>query len=147
MDPLEAAGRVVGYLVPYALDKAAELATKIGKDAVDRIGGWLDGLRARWAGDAEASAVLADFETAPQEGAGRLQEVLADRMEKDAGLAESAVQLAAQVGPTVVVVMRGGEVDFQEGAELGDVRRGHVHLEQTLTRGTRMTGPKLGDIG
>ena len=147
MDPVMAAERVAGYLVPYALEKTAELAKKIGKDAVDKIGRWLDRLRERWAADGEASAVLAEFEQRPVENEERLKDVLADRIAKDETLAGSAEKLAADVGPTVVVVMRGGEVDVQRGARFGKVRRGAVHVEQTLTTGKEMDGPEFGDIG
>jgi hypothetical protein len=148
MDPLMAAAeRVVGYLVPYALDKTVALAKKIGKDAVDKIAGWLDRLRDRWAGDEEASAALADFEHDPANNAERLQTVLADRMAKDESLADSAEHLANDVGPTVVVIMRGGDVEVQTGASFGNVRRGQVHVEQTLAAGKQMSGPTFKDIG
>src|SRR5262245_24058889 len=148
MDPLLAAAeRVVGYLIPYALDKGTELAKRIGKAAVDRIGGWLDSLRERWAGDADASKALDDFEHAPEQNRDRLRDLLAEQLRSDPALKQSLEQLAAAVGPTVVVTMRGGNVDIQTGPEFGKVLRGEVNVEQTLVQGEEMKGPKFGDIG
>ena len=148
MDPLTAAAaRVVGYLVPYALDKTVDLATKIGKSAVDRIGGWLDGLRSRWAGDDEASGALTEFEKAPEANADRLRDVLADRMAADPALQDSAEKLAADVGPKVVVTMRGGEVTVQNGPSFGNVLRGDVNVGMDLIEGHTQQGPTFGDIG
>jgi hypothetical protein len=148
MDPLIAAAeRVVGYLIPYALDKGTELAKRIGKSAVDRIGGWLDSLRERWAGDDDASKALGDFERTPEANRDRLRDLLAERLRSDPSLKESVEQLAAAVGPTVIVTMRGGNVDIQKGPEFGKVLRGEVSVEQTLVQGKEMTGPTFGDIG
>ena len=148
MDPLAAAAsRVVGYLVPYALEKTVDLATKIGKSTVDKIGGWFDGLRARWAGDEKASEVLAEFEDAPEANADRLRDVLAERMASDPTLVESAEQLAKDVGPTVVVTMRAGEVVVQNGPTFGDVLRGNVNVGMILDKGDTQQGPRFGDIG
>jgi hypothetical protein len=148
MDPVvAAAGRIVGYLVPYALDKTADLAAKLGKSAVDKIGGWLDRLRERWAGDDDAGAVLADFERDPEANEERLLDVLADRMRVDSSLQEVAEELAAEVGPTVVVTMRGGRVAIQNGPKFGDVLRGRVSVDISLQEGDLQDGGTFGDIG
>jgi hypothetical protein len=148
MDPLvAAAGRVVGYLVPYVLDKGIDLASKLGKNAVDKVAAWLDSLRRKWADDEEASAVLAEFEQQEAANADRLRDVLADRMGKDPSLKESTEELANDVGPKVVVVMRGGEVLVQEGPEFAAVLRGAVNVEMDLVKGERQRGPTFGPIG
>ena len=136
MDPLLAAAeRVVGYLVPYALDQGAELAKRLGKATVDRIGGWFDSLRDRWAGDDEASSTLDDFEKSPEANSDKLRDILAERLRTDEALTQSIEQLAKDVGPTVVVTMRGGKVDIQTGPEFGKVLRGQVSVEMELEEG------------
>jgi len=148
MDPLMAAAeRVVGYLAPIALGKAVELSKKLGKTTVDKVADWLDGLRDRWADDTEATETLEKFEQHAEQNAEPLTAVLADRMQQDKELQASAEQLAQEVGPMVVVTMKGGEVDVQQGPEFGKVLRGKVSVEQTLEHGQRQIGPKFGDIG
>jgi hypothetical protein len=148
MDPLLAAAeRVVGYLVPYAIDKGVELAKKLGKNAVDRIGGWLDSLRERWASDEEATGALKDFEEKPDENSERLRDILADRLRTDEALKQSIEQLAKDVGPTVVVTMEGERVEIQTGPEFGKVLRGQVFVTQKLKDGKEQRAPKFGDIG
>jgi hypothetical protein len=142
-----AAGRIVGYLAPIAMDKAVELAQEVGKSAVDNVADWLDKLRARWSDDDEATSALAAFEQDPEDNAEQLQAVLADRMEKDETLRASAEQLAKNVGPMVVVTMKGGHVDVQEGPEFGNVLRGKVSVNIGLEKGTIQRGPRFGDIG
>lgn len=150
MDPLVAAAeRIVGYLVPYALDKTAGLATKLGKNAVDKIGGWLDQLRQRWADDNDAAPVLADFEQDPEANAERLRDLLAKRMRDDPSLRKGAKQLAANVGPTIVVTMRGGNVAIQKGPKFRKlIRGGDIEVKQSLRKGKRQVGPTFdGPIG
>ncbi len=148
MDPLLAAAeRVVGYLVPYVIDKGVELAKNLGKSTVDRIGGWLDSLRERWAGDEEASDALKDFERNPKENSAMLRDLLADRLRIDETLKQSVEQLARDVGPTVVVRMEGERVEVQTGPEFGKVIRGQVSVTQLLTNGKEQRGPKFDDIG
>jgi hypothetical protein len=148
MDPLLAAAeRVVGYLVPYAIDKGVELAKKLGKSTVDRIGGWLDSLREGWAGDEEASGALKDFEENPEENSDRLRDLLADRLRTDEALKQSIERLAKDVGPTVVVTMEGERVEVQVGPEFGQVLRGQVFLTQKLKDGKEQSGPKIDTVG
>lgn len=148
MDPIVlAAERVVGYLVPIALGKATELAQKVGKNAVEKIANWLDRLRARWAGDVEASAALKKFEVDPEENSEALRDVLAERMRREDALKDDAEQLAKDVGPLVVVTMEAGKVELQEGPEFGNVLRGKVNVGMKATEAGVQRGPKFGNIG
>jgi hypothetical protein len=148
VDPIVlAAERVVGYLVPIALGKATELAQKVGKNAVEKISNWLDRLRARWVGDAEADAALKKFEADPEENSEVLRDVLAERMRREDALKDDAEQLSKDVGPLVVVTMEAGRVELQEGPEFGDVLRGKVNVGMKATEAGVQRGPKFGNIG
>ena len=148
MDPLSViAGKVVGYLAPIAVDKGVELGKKVGQDIVDKLAGWLDSLRGRWAGDAEATEALEQFEAAPAKNAEKLGEVLAERMESDEELSSSAQRLTETLGPLVVVNLKGGKVDIQKGPKFGNIRRGRVVVDIQLDEGVVQDGGEYGDVG
>ncbi len=148
MDPLTViAGKVVAYLAPLAIDKGVALGMKTGKDLVNKLGDWLDSLRVRWAEDTEATEALAQFEAAPTKKAARLTEVLTERMNKDHNLKDSAEKLTKILGPLIIVNMKGGEVDVQEGPNFESIRSGRVLVDIQLDKGKIQTGGNYGPIG
>lgn len=149
MDPVivAAAARVVGFFKPLVLQGAEEFAKKIGVAAVDKISGLLKALRKRWTDDPEASQALDRFEREPEVEQHVLESTLADRLSRDDELATLVQDAMKDIGPTLVITMRAGEVDVQDGPEIGNIRRGRVNIEQTLTKGKKQTGPKIADVG
>jgi hypothetical protein len=106
------APRVVAVLTLYVAIGAQELTKAAEKEVSEKAKGMLAALRAKWAGDEEATHALTRFEKKPERYAPVLEDVLKEKLAEDKELEMMFATLLSEMGPSLRVVrkMKAGPV-------------------------------------
>ncbi len=149
MDPITAtlAANVVAVLAPYAAVGAQEFARNVGKEAYEKAKGMLATLRAKWAGDEEATDALTRFEEKPERYAPVLEDVLKEKLAEDKELAMVLSTLLSEMGPSLEVVQRMEEGRRVTGLQAEEMAEGRARVRQDIGTGEDVTGARIGRIG
>ena len=149
MDPITAslAANVVAVLAPYVVVGAQEFARNVGKDAYEKAKGMLAALRAKWAGDEEATDALTRFEEKPERYAPVLEDVLREKLAEDKELAMVLSTLLSEMGPSLEVVQKMDEGRRVTGIEAEEMAGGRATVNQDIGTGEDVTGARIGRIG
>jgi hypothetical protein len=141
------AANVVAVLAPYAAVGAQEFARNIGKEAYEKAKGMLATLRAKWAGDEEATEALTRFEEKPERYAPVLEDVLKEKLAEDKELEAVLSTLLSEMGPSLEVVQRMEEGRRVMGLEAEEMAEGRARVRQDIGTGEDVTGARIGRIG
>ncbi len=149
MDPVTVslAANVVAVLAPYAAVGAQEFAKSVGKEAYEKAKGMLATLRAKWAGDEEATDALTRFEEKPERYAPVLEDVLKEKLAEDKELAAVLSTLLSEMGPSLEVVQRMEEGRRVMGLEAEEMAEGRARVRQDIGTGEDVTGARIRRIG
>jgi hypothetical protein len=149
MDPITAtlAANVVAVLAPYAAVGAQEFARNVGKEAYEKAKGMLATLRAKWAGDEEATDALTRFEEKPERYAPVLEDVLKEKLAEDKELAMVLSTLLSEMGPSLEVVQRMEEGRRVTGLQAEEMAEGRARVRQDIGTGEDVTGARIRRIG
>src|SRR5215212_2239628 len=141
------AANVVAVLAPYAAVGAQEFARNVGKEAYEKAKGMLAALRAKWAGDEEATDALTRFEEKPERYAPVLEDVLKEKLAEDKELAAVLSTLLNEMGPSLEVVQKMEEGRRVMGLEAEEMTGGRATVDQDIGRGEDVTGARIRRIG
>ena len=141
------AANVVAVLAPYAAVGAQEFARNVGKEAYEKAKGMLAALRAKWAGDEEATDALTRFEEKPERYAPVLEDVLKEKLAEDKELAAVLSTLLNEMGPSLEVVQKMEEGRKVTGLEAEEMTGGRATVDQDIETGEDVTGAKIRRIG
>jgi len=149
VDPVTAtlAANVVAVLAPYVAVGAQEFARNVGKEAYEKAKTMLTALRAKWAGDKEATDALTRFEEKPERYAPVLEDVLNEKLAEDKELAMVLSTLLNEMGPSLEVVQKMEEGRRVTGLEAEEMTEGRATVNQDIGRGEDVTGAKIRRIG
>jgi hypothetical protein len=149
VDPVTAslAANVVAVLAPYVVMGAQEFAKNAGKEAYEKAKGMLTALKAKWAGDEEATDALTRFEEKPERYAPVLEDVLKEKLVQDRELAAVLSTLLNEMGPSLEVVQRMEEGRRVMGLEADEMTGGRATVNQDIGRGEDVTGARIRRIG
>jgi len=149
MDPVTAslAANVVAVLAPYVAVGAQEFARNVGKEAYEKAKTMFAALRAKWAGDEEATDALTRFEEKPERYAPVLEDVLKERLAEDKELAAVLSTLLNEMGPSLEVVQQMEEGRRVMGLEAEEMAGGRASVRQDLGTGEDVTGARIRRIG
>lgn len=149
MDPAVAqlAANVVAVLVPYVAVGAGEFAKSAGQGAYEKAKALFGTLRARWAGDEEATGTLGRFEGQPQRYRPFLEDILSEKLTQDEDLAVELAALLDGMGPSLEVVQRMEEGSRVTGLEAEEMAEGRARVSQDIGRGEDVTGARIRRIG
>ena len=149
MDPITTflASRVVGFLVPLAEKGTEAFAKSVGVATVDKVSELLASLRRRLAGDSKAAATLDQFESNPEQQSAALQQLLAERMERDPQLAAEIEQHINRIGPQLEILVEGDEIKVVKGPTVGDIRAGTVTSTTRVKKADKVDAGKFGNVG
>jgi hypothetical protein len=149
MDPVTAtlAANVMSVLMPYAAMGAQEFAKSAGKEAYEKAKSLLGTLKARWAGDEEATDAVARFEEKPERYRPVLEGILEEKITQDKELAAELATLLEEMGPSLEVVQRMEEGRRVTGVEAEQMSGGRARVRQQIGRGEDVTGARIGRIG
>src|SRR5215212_8914320 len=148
-DPATAtlAAHVITVLMPYAAMGAQEFAKSAGKEAYEKAKSLLRTLKARWAGDEEATDAVARFEEKPERYRPVLEGILEEKITQDRELAAELATLLEEMGPSLEVVQRMEEGRRVTGLEAQQMSGGRARVRQDIGRGEDVTGARIGRIG
>ena len=149
MDPVTAtlAANVMSVLMPYAAMGAQAFVKSAGKDAYEKAKSLLGTLKARWAGDEEATDAVARFEEKPERYRPVLEGILEEKITQDKELAAELATLLEEMGPSLEVVQRMEEGRRVTGVEAEQMSGGRARVRQDIGRGEDVTGARIGRIG
>jgi hypothetical protein len=149
MDPVTAslAANVVAVLAPYVAVGAQEFARNVGKEAYEKAKTMLAALRAKWAGDEEATDALTRFEEKPERYAPVLEDVLKERLAEDKELAAVLSTLFNEMGPSLEVIQQMEEGRRVMGLEAEEMAGGRASVRQDIGTGEDVTGARIRRIG
>ena len=149
MEPITVslAANVVAVLAPYAAVGAQEFARNVGKEAYEKAKGMLATLRAKWAGDEEATDALTRFEEKPERYAPVLEDVLKEKLAEDKELAMVLSTLLSEMGPSLEVVQRMEEGRRVTGLQAEEMVGGRATVNQDIGMGEDVTGARIRRIG
>ena len=149
MDPVTVtlAANVMTVLMPYAAMGAQEFAKSAGKEAYEKAKTLLNTLKARWAGDEEATDTVARFEEKPERYRPVLEGILEEKITQDEQLAAELATLLEEMGPSLEVVQRMEEGRRITGLEAQQMSGGRARVMQDIGRGEDVTGARIGRIG
>ena len=149
MDPITTglAASVTSTLVPYAAKGAEEFAKSAGKDAYEKAKSLLGILKARWAGDKEATETLTRFEEKPERYQPVFEDILMEKLVQDEELAEELANQLNRMGPELEVIQQIGEGRGVTGLEAEEFSGGRVRVGQNIERSDNVTGARIRRIG
>ena len=149
MEPVTAglAATIVSVLTPYVAVGAQEFAKSAGKSAYEHAKNLLATLKARWAGDQEATDTLARFEEKPERYRPVLEDILQEKLSQDEELAAELATLLNQMGPTLEVVQQMEEGRRVTGLETEQMSGGRARVRQDIKKGEDVTGARISRIG
>jgi hypothetical protein len=150
MDPVTIAAAVGALFAPY-FNKAAEaFAGEAGKYVHGKVKDMWEKLRARVAGDQQASAALDRFERDPDGARPDLEKVVEKQAAADTALRDELAETLAEIkrqAPNVKVVQQMTEAEDVVGVKARRLARGNVDVTQEVYKAKKVTGVELDEIG
>lgn len=147
MEPVTLGTTVMSILMPYVAKKAEEFIKIAGKAAYNRAQKLLATLKAKWAGDKEATDQLALFEQDPNRHWQAVEDTLTKRLAKDRNLAAELKQVIEQMGPKLTVIQEMDEAKEVIAARIRHVVKGTVDITQRAKKGEDVTGVDIDTFG
>lgn len=139
---------VVSILVPLVAKKAEEFIAIAGQAAYDKAKKLFATLKARWAGDKEATDQLAYFEKNPKRYQPAIEDILKDRLSKDKNLAAELNKIVKEMGPELTIVQEMEEAEGLIGLKSKHFIKGKVKIRTTINKkGKDVTGADIDIIG
>src|SRR4051794_23811940 len=145
MEALAAAA--ISIVAPYLVKGAEAFAQEAGEQAAGAAKALVGRLRTWWTGEPVAQSVAENLSSDPKKYSPILGGLLASELDKDEALAADVKGLVDDVGPAVTVVQRIEVADGVTGADIEQLVRGSVHVEQEMKHAHDVTGYKGGSIG
>lgn len=148
MDPAIAdlVTNVMAVLMPYVTKGAEEFTRAAGQAAYEKAKSLLATLKARWAGDKEATENLDRFEEKPQRYQPVLEDILKEKLTEDKDLANELAQLLKEIGPTLEVIQKMKEAEDVTGLKAKEMG-GTAKVTQEIEKAKKVTGAEIDCIG
>ena len=145
MEALAAA--VISIVGPYIAKGAEEFATQAGREATGAVKALAERLQRWWSREPVAAAAAEQLPQDPTKYSPILGSLLASELERDEALANDLRQLVADVAPYIEVVQRIEVARGVTGADIEELTRGSVHVEQQMTQAQDVVGFKAKKVG
>lgn len=147
MDPVTLGATVMSILMPYVAKKAEKFIDLAGKGAYEKAKNLLATLKARWAGDKEATDQLAYFEQNPERYQPIIEDILEKRLAQDKALAVELKQLINQMGPSLSIIQEMDEAKKVIAIKARHLKRGNIRTVQKAKTAEDMIGGEFDTIG
>src|SRR5436305_1877666 len=122
----------MSVLAPYAVTGANAFAKSAGMAAYQKTTALFGTLKARWAGDKEATETLARFEEKPERYHPVLEDILKEKLAQDKELAAELATLLDEMGPSLEVIQK-MEVGWKvTGLEAKKMSGGRASVRQDI---------------
>lgn len=147
MEPATIVAGVIAVLTPYVKKGAREFAEAAGEAGYAKAKALLQTLRARWAGDAEASDTLDRFEQKPDRYAPVLEDIMQEKIDADPGLAGELDGMLRELAPTLEILQQLDTARNVTGLKAGRVSGGNTRVTQTIRDADGVTGASIDHLG
>lgn len=147
MEPVTLGATVMSILMPYVVKKAERFIEIAGRSAYNQAKKLLATLKARWAGDKEATDQLALFERNPDRYWQTVEDTLVKRLDKDGNLAAELKQVIEQMGPSLTVIQEMDEAKKVTGLRVRHMKKGRASITQKAKKAENMTGADIDTLG
>jgi hypothetical protein len=144
MDPLVAT--VIAVVAPYLAKGAEEFSKSAGKAAFDGVKALAARLAKWWTAEPVAEAAAKNFSADPRRYSTVLAQQLAHDLERDPAFAQELRQLLTPLQPVVEVIQRMEFAQGVTGADVKELVRGSVRVEQVIGDARQVTGFKADRI-
>jgi hypothetical protein len=145
MEALAAA--VISIVGPYIAKGAETFAQEAGKEAAGAVKALVDRLQRWWSGEPVAEAAAEHLASDPKKYSTILGDLLASEMVENEAFAAELRELVDGVGPHIEVVQRIEIAKGVTGADIDELVRGSVHVEQQMKEAQDVTGFKAKRVG
>jgi len=145
MEALAAAA--ISMIAPYVAKGAEQFASEAGKAAFGAVKALADRLQRWWSNEPVAAAAAGQIAVDPEKYSPIVTSLLAADLAKDDQLASEIQQLVNDAQPYVEVVQRMKIARGVTGADIDELLRGTVHVEQTIDDAQNVTGFKAKKVG
>ena len=148
MDPVTGlVSGVMSVLMPYVVKGAQEFARVAGEAAYTKARQLLDTLKARLAGDKEASDNLARLEEKPDRYRAAVEDILKEKVAQDPSLATELERLLREMGPEMEIIQKIKIGEDVTGLEADELTAGHITVSQEMEEAKKVTGARIKRIG
>lgn len=145
MEALAAAA--ISIVAPYLAKGAEAFAQEAGKQAVGAVKALAQRLHKWWSGDPVAAPVAEHLASDPKKYSPVLGQLLASELAENESFANELQALVDGVGPNIEVVQRIEIANGVTGADIDELVRGSVHVEQEMTEAHDVTGFRAKRVG
>jgi hypothetical protein len=145
METLAAAA--ISLLAPYLAKGAEQFASEVGKEAAGAVRAIAERLQRWWSREPVAAAAAQSLPTDPSKYAPVLADLLAGDLAKDPGFAAELRELVDAASPHVDVVQRMEVATGVTGADIDELVRGSVRVEQVIRNARDVTGFRAKTVG
>jgi hypothetical protein len=150
MDPVTIAAAVGALFAPYFKKAAEAFAGEAGKYVHGKVKDMWEKLRARVAGDPQASAALDRFERDPDGARRELEALVEKEAAADTALRDELAEALAEIkrqAPNVKVVQRVKEAEEAVGLKARRLARGSAEVTQEVDKAKKATAVEIDEIG
>ena len=140
MDFAAVAASVVSVVAPFVSIGAEAFAKRAGEAAAGKAGELVALLKQRWAGDREAEAGLALFQSQPKRYTSAVADIVRTRLEADPVFAADVRTLLDELGPKIRVIQKIRVAEHVTGARVESLKTGEVDITQEVDEAKDLTG-------
>jgi hypothetical protein len=141
------AAAAISMVAPYVAKGAEAFANEAGAAAFGAVKALAGRLQRWWGGDPVAAPAAEQLPNDPQKYSAILGNLLAAELVRDPALAEEIRGLVDDAGPYVEVVQRIEVARGVTGADIDELVRGSVHVEQGMKEAENVTGFRAKKVG
>ena len=145
METLAAAA--ISLLAPYLAKGAEQFAGEAGKGAADAVRAIAERLQRWWSKEPVAAAAVQSLPADPAKYAPILAGLLSSDLQHDPSFASELRALVDDAGPHVTVIQHMTVAIGVTGADVDELLRGSVHVEQVMDEARDVTGFRAKAIG
>jgi hypothetical protein len=145
MEALAAAA--ISIVAPYLAKGAGAFAEEAGKQAVGAVKALAQRLQKWWSGDPVAAPAAEQLASDPKKYSPILGNLLASELSENQSFAAELQKLVDGVGPNIEVVQRMEIATGVTGADIDELVRGNVAVDQQMAEAHGVTGFKAKRVG
>jgi len=138
---------VIAILAPYLAKGAKEFVEVAGEVAYEKAKSLLATLKAKLAGDKEATENLENFEKKPERYQPVMEDILKEKLAQDEDLAAELDRQVKEMGPTLEIIQKMKVAKDAKGLEADEFAKGKAKVIQEIDEAENVIGAKIGRIG
>ncbi len=138
---------VMSVIMPYVTRGAKDFINMAGDVAYNKAKLFMEKLKARLAGDEEATNNLNLLEKKPQRYENVVESILQEKLNEDKDLAAELEKLLHDFGPELSIIQKMKVGRGVTGLEADEVTGGRVSIEQHIEQAENVIGTRIKRIG